>query len=211
MKKLLVFDLDGTLIDSRRDLTTGINLTRRHYGLGPLDYDTVTGYVGNGIRKLVERSFRDAPSTDLDEALKLNLAHYREHLTDQTCFYPGVETGLRAFVMAGYTLAVLTNKAEELTRIILEHFGVTNLFDYIIGDNPRFPLKPNPASLNYIVAQSGIPKDRCWMIGDHHTDLQVAENAGIATVFCQYGIGSTGDCAPTHRVENFDELIAFFK
>jgi phosphoglycolate phosphatase len=211
MKKLLVFDLDGTLIDSRRDLTTGINLMRKHFELPALDYETVAGYVGDGVRQLVERSLSDAPQVDIEAALELNRGFYREHLADQTTFYPGVEAGLRAFAEAGHSLAVLTNKPDEMTQIILKHFDVLDLFDQVIGGGHQgLPLKPNPEALNFLIAQSGIEKEQCWMIGDHHTDMKVAECAGISTVFCEYGIGITGEHKPTHRIQEFGQLAALF-
>ncbi|MFC1467720.1 HAD family hydrolase [Verrucomicrobiota bacterium] len=211
MQKLLVFDLDGTLIDSRRDLAKGINLMRAHYGLQPLDYETVSGYVGDGVRKLVERSLCDAPHIHVDDALSVNKAFYREHVVDDTCFYPGVEAGLKAFAEAGHTLAVLTNKQEDMTRIILKHFGIADLFKHIIGGgHETFALKPNPDALNFLIKASGLPAEQCWMIGDHRTDMMVAERAGISTVFCEYGIGITGEHQPTHRIQEFSELAAIF-
>lgn len=212
MNKLLVFDLDGTLIDSRRDLAMGINLMREHYGLAPLDYTTVAGYIGNGVRKLVERSLCDAPHIAIDDALPINIAFYREHLTDETHFYPRVEEGLRTFAEAGHMLAVLTNKPEDMTRIILKHFGVTDLFKHIIGGGHEcFALKPDPAALNFLIEDSGLSKEQCWMIGDHHTDLMVADHAGISTVFCEYGIGVAGEYQPDHRIQQFDQLVEIFK
>ena len=211
MKKLLVFDLDGTLIDSRRDLARGLNLMRAHYGLHPLDYETITSYVGNGARKLVERSLGDAPQINIETALSVNNAFYRKHLVDENCLYAGIDAGLRAYLAAGHRLAVLANKPDEMTRMILTHFGITDLFEEIVGGGfETFALKPDPASLNFLIDRSGLPKDRCWMIGDHYTDMAVAERAGISTIFCEYGIGITGEHQPTHRIQAFSDLAAIF-
>ncbi len=210
MKNLLVFDLDGTLIDSRRDLATGVNLMREYYGLQPLDYKTVTGYVGNGLRKLVQRSLCDAGHICLDDALRIMMMFYQDHLIDETSLYPDVLNSLNELKNRGHKLAVLTNKAESLTLIILKELGIFELFDFVIGDGPTFPLKPDPAGLNDMIEKSGIEKSNCWMIGDHYTDMLVANNAGISTVFCEYGIGVTGEFEPTRRINGFAELTDFF-
>ena len=130
--QLLIFDLDGTLADTRADLATGINLMRKHYGLPPLDMETVTGFVGDGIRKLVERSLQGA-AVDLDEALELDRRYYREHMLDRTVLYPGVADGLHKLSAEGHALAVLTNKPGEPARTILKHLGAEKLFFRIAG------------------------------------------------------------------------------
>jgi len=117
-KQLLIFDLDGTLAETRQDLTTGINQMRAHYSLPALDVETVTGYIGDGVRKLVERSVQGT-EIDVDEALALNKQFYAEHMFDETQLYPGVEEGLAK--LAGYELAVLSNKPGDPTRAILKH------------------------------------------------------------------------------------------
>lgn len=184
---------------------------RTYYKLPPLQYLTIVGYIGNGQRKLVERSLFDAGQVTIDEAIRINTTFYRAHIVDQTIFYPDVETVLRSLASAGHQLAVLTNKPEDMTRTILDHFGITNLFYQIIGGgHESFALKPDPESLNYLIDKSGLPKNQCWMIGDHHTDLMVAERANISTVFCEYGIGITGEFNPTHRIQSFNELTTIF-
>ncbi|MDP2990252.1 MAG: HAD hydrolase-like protein, partial [Kiritimatiellota bacterium] len=144
-RQVLIFDLDGTLIDSRRDLATGINLMRRHYGLGPLRVETVTSFVGEGIRNLVERSLQDAPSrlresatpgqaaVDLDEAVRVNKEFYRQHIHDETTLYPGVREGLECLAAAGHALALLSNKPGAASREIMRHFEIETLFASIIG------------------------------------------------------------------------------
>jgi len=206
--KLLIFDLDGTLIDSRRDLTTGINLMREHYGLPPLDFETVTEFVGDGVRQLVERALFDAPAVKVDEALVLNRRFYREHLTDETVLYPGVREGLARLAQQGHTLAVLTNKPGEPARQILEFFNILPFFRTVVGGGDGPELKPDPAGVEHILAFCGwTDRRRVWMVGDHKPDLEVARRAGIRSVFCRYGIGDAHGLVPEVSIELFEELF----
>ena len=206
-EQLLIFDLDGTLAETRQDLTTGINLMRAHYGLSPLDVETVTGFIGEGIRKLVERSVQDA-GVDVDEALVLNKKYYAEHMFDETRLYRGVEAGLNA--LRGHELAVLSNKPGDPTRAILKHLGVDGLFFRLLGGGDLPKLKPEPDGIEALMAESGFTAENTWMIGDHHTDLEVAHNAGVKSGFVTYGIGHAGDFAADQTWHGFEELVEFF-
>ena len=127
--QLLIFDLDGTLIDSRADLAAGINHMRSSLGLKPLPVETVCSFIGDGVRKLVDRSLRDASEPfDFEEALRINKSYYYAHLTEETTTYPGVRSGIRRLSEAGHTLALLTNKPGEASRAILKHFGLDGFF-----------------------------------------------------------------------------------
>jgi phosphoglycolate phosphatase len=208
-KQLLVFDLDGTLADTRADLTTGINLTRAHYGLPPIDVDTVTGYVGGGIRKLVERSM-EGTGVDIDEALVLDRRFYAEHMFDETALYPGVEAGLERLAATGHVLAVLSNKPGDPTREILRHLGTNHHFFRIYGGGDLPRLKPFPDGIEALLAESTVPPENCWMIGDHHTDLEVAHNANVKSVFVTYGIGMPGRFEADQTFNGFADLTDFF-
>lgn len=207
--QLLIFDLDGTLADTRADLATGINLMRAHYGHPPLDLQTLTGFVGDGIRKLVERSLQGV-DVDIDEALALDKKFYAEHMLDETALYPGVEEGLRKLAAAGHRLAVLSNKPGDPSRAILKHLGVESLFFRIYGGGDLPQLKPAPDGIVALMAESGVSVEDVWMIGDHHTDLEVAHNAGIKSAFVTYGIGCPGEFVADQVWHGFDELSEFF-
>lgn len=207
-KKLLIFDLDGTLADTRRDLAMGINLMRAHYGLSLIGLDTVTGYIGNGIRKLVERSLQGT-DVNVDEALDLNRKFYAEHMLDETALYPHVEEGLR--VLSEHALAVLSNKPGDPSRVILKHLGVDNLFFRILGGGDLPNLKPAPDGIEMLMAESRISAENTWMIGDHHTDLEVARNAGVKCGFVTYGIGHAGEFTADQTWNWFEELVEFFE
>jgi phosphoglycolate phosphatase len=206
-KQLLIFDLDGTLVNSSADLTTGINLMRAHYNLPPLDVKDVTGFIGNGVRKLVERSVRGT-EINVDEALALNKKFYAEHMFDETALYSGVEEGLA--LLSGHELSVLSNKPGDPTRAILKHLGVDELFFRILGGGDLPNLKPAPDGIEALMEESGISAENTWMIGDHHTDLEVAHNAGVKSGFVTYGIGHPGEFTADQTWNGFKELVEFF-
>ena len=206
-KQLLIFDLDGTLAETRQDLTAGINLMRAHYGLPSLDVETVTGYIGDGVRKLVERSVLGA-EIDVDEALALTIRFSLEHMFDETQLYPDVEEGLKK--LEKYELAVLSNKPGDPTRAILKHLGVDGLFFRMLGGGDLPNLKPAPDGIEVLMQESGISAENTWMIGDHHTDLEVAHNAGVKSGFVTYGIGHAGEFIADQIWHGFDELVEFF-
>lgn len=210
-RQVLIFDLDGTLIDSRRDLAAGINLMRRHYGLGPLPVETVAGYVGEGIRKLVTRSLADATfAVDLEEAVRLDTEFYRQHIHDETTLYPGVRKGLGQLARAGHVLALLTNKPAQACHMILRHFKIDALFACVIGGDSGVPLKPDPGAVHAILRAVGGAPAETWMIGDNHTDIAAAHRAGARSAFVSYGIGAPGTEPPTRTFASFPDLTRFF-
>ena len=206
---LLMFDLDGTLIDSRLDIRTGINLTRADYGLPPLPLETVTTFVGDGIRKLVERSLRGHP-VNLDEAVQKCAAHYGAHLHDQTTLYPGVKDGLQQLHAAGFPLALISNKPSASCRILLDHFGVEPWFAVLLGAGDTQYLKPHPQPLLEALRRLNIVASNAWMIGDHRTDLEAARHAGVRSLFVSYGIGQAEPEKPTQVFGSFQDVTRYF-
>jgi phosphoglycolate phosphatase len=207
--QLLIFDLDGTLADTRVDITTGINLMRAHYRLPPLSMEKIESYVGDGIRVLVKRSLEGA-AVDVDEALALDKKFYAEHMLDETVLYPGVAGGLKKLAAGGHKLAVLTNKPGDPARVILNHLGVGELFFKTIGGGDLPKLKPAPDGIFALMEESGMQPEDIWMLGDHHTDLEVAHNAGVKSGFVTYGIGHPGKFTADQVWNGFAELVEFF-
>lgn len=207
--QLLIFDLDGTLVDSRADLAAGINHMRENYGLGPLSLNVVSGYVGNGVRKLVERSLQGT-SVDVDEALQINKDYYFSHATVHTTLYDGVAEGVRTLKAAGHRLAVLTNKPSHPSRAILKYFQLDEFLDIIIGGDDLNQLKPKPGGILRCLEICAMEPSDAWMVGDHCTDLAAAENAGIASAFCRYGFGDERGYEPTEYFASFSELVGYF-
>ncbi len=207
--QLLVFDLDGTLIDSRADLAAAINHMRDRFGLGPLAIETVAGYIGDGVGKLVERSLQGA-AVDFGEALRINKAYYLDHLAVHTVLYEGVAAGLAQLARRGHRLAVLTNKPGDATRSILDHFGLVPHFAAIIGGGGAERLKPAPDGLFRCMEAAGTGTGNSWMVGDHHTDLAAAKNAGIRSAFVHYGFGDAAGLQADAYFASFDELVGYF-
>ena len=207
--QLFLFDLDGTLIDSRADLTTAVNRMRALHALPPLPLEKVAGYVGDGIRVLAERALEGAPVEAGLAAREIGAA-YAEHLTDQTAPYPGVDAGLRALQVAGHRLGLITNKPAVHARRLLEHFGWTPLFAVILGGGDTPELKPSPLPLQEAMRRTGHGRQDTWMVGDHHTDLEAGRRAGIRTIFLESGIGHPGAEKPDRAFTDFSAFVRRF-
>jgi phosphoglycolate phosphatase len=207
--QLLIFDLDGTLIDSRADLAAAIDHMRGQFGLDPLPLEQVVASIGNGVRRLVEGCLQDA-SVDLDAALQIYRAYYFSHLTVHTTLYAGVEAGLHELASSGHRLAVLTNKPGEPSRTILNHFALTGLLAAVIGGGDVAGLKPAPDGVQRCLEITGMDPASAWMIGDHCTDLEAARNAGIKSAFVQYGFGEERAFKPDVYFASFSELVGYF-
>ncbi|MBN2162136.1 MAG: HAD-IA family hydrolase [Pontiellaceae bacterium] len=207
--QLIIFDLDGTLIDSRKDLAAGINHMRVHYELEPLPLETIVRYIGNGVRRLVEGCLQGA-DVDVDEAVEVNKAYYYANLTDHTTLYDGVVEGVRRLADAGHRIAVLTNKPGDPSREILRHFGLAECFTVIIGGGDTARLKPEPDGIVHCMELAGMDATQTWMVGDHYTDLAVAENAGVRSAYVTYGFGEERGYKPNVYFASFPELVGYF-
>lgn len=206
MIKGIIFDLDGTIIDTREDLALAINLTRKDYDLPELPVKTIASYVGNGARKLVERSFAET-GIDIDEALTKYQKHYSEHLTDNTYTYDGAVDTLEKLNERGIKCAILTNKPEAPTLEILKRMKLARFFDPIFGGDSTPYLKPAPGALNLIIEKWKLPKENLLMAGDNYTDIHVAKNAGIKSVFFTFGYGVQDEIQPDYKINLFSELL----
>ena len=203
MAALVVFDLDGTLIDSRQDLAASTNDVLAGLGAGPLPVDVVEQMVGEGARTLVHRALVHAGcDTDLDTALAEFHRCYALRLLENTRPYDGITEVL--WSLAGTRMAVLTNKPLEPTRRLLESFGWTGIFDRVVGGDGPFPRKPDPAGLRDLMASCEAAPDETMMVGDSMVDIDVARRAGTHICVAAYGFGaSRGDLSLRG-----DELIA---
>ena len=209
--RLIVFDLDGTLIDSRRDLADSANALLADYLRPPLDDELVIAMVGEGARTLVARVLEAGGATDdLDHALARFLAIYDARLLDHTRPYPGVADGLAR--LAGRTsLAVLTNKPQAPTDRLLTHFGWDPLFCGAIGGDTAFGRKPDPAGLQALARHADADPAETILVGDSWVDVDTARRAGARVCFAKYGFG----LAPPDGlrdgeigVDSFDALVS---
>ncbi|QBG46336.1 HAD family hydrolase [Verrucomicrobia bacterium S94] len=207
--QLIIFDLDGTLIDARGDLTSAVNRMRAHFGLGALSLETVSGYIGNGMVRLVERSLQDS-DVSTEEGMKIYPDLYRSDLTTHTALYEGVAQGIPELVQAGHRVALMTNKPGDMSRAILEHFNLSAYFSAIIGSGDVPNLKPEPDGVFRCLEISAMEKCKAWMVGDHYTDLAAAENAGIRSALMEYGFGEARGHKPDAQFSSFPELVGYF-
>ena len=175
----VIFDLDGTLIDSAPDLQAAANALLRHHGLAELDLATVTGFIGNGIPKLVERCFTHHGAAPDDPAAEIARfkAFYDGEGHRRTVFMPGVEAALRRLAEAGFSLGICTNKDGDAAGAILASLGVEALFTAVVGGDSPLPKKPDPAPLRACVEACG--GGPALYVGDSETDAATAAAAGL--------------------------------
>ena len=213
MPSFFLFDLDGTLIDSRADLACAVNLTRKDFGLPPLPLDSVTCCVGHGVANLLLSTIPELPAAEIDNTLAIYRAHYRAHLLDETRAYPGIPELLQHLRADGHRLAVVTNKGRAASLAILDGLKLLPFFDVIVGDGDAPALKPDPVPLHFAARQLGrdlLSSD--WMIGDQDTDLRAGASAGIQTCFCRWGFsGSVAPCAATFCADTPNEFHALLR
>jgi phosphoglycolate phosphatase len=207
--RLLVFDLDGTLVDSARDLAAAVNETLARLGPGtpPLPLETVRAFVGNGAGQLVARSLAETGlAVSRDEALSVFLDCYGRRLLDTTRPYPGVIEGLER--LAGRTLAVLSNKPGDMSRHILTELGLASRFARICGGGDFPEKKPDPAGLLSLLRELGASRAEALMVGDSPIDVRTARNAGIQVAGVRYGLDPAGLAAdpPDLLVDSLVEL-----
>jgi len=193
LARLVVFDLDGTLVDSSRDIAASVNaaLGRVAPGTAALSLEAILSFVGEGAGLLVERSLRHAGlGLSTEEVLPVYVDCYRERLLDTTRLYPGVAEALDA--LAGTTLAVLTNKPGDMSRTILEGLGVASRFARVRGAGDVPSRKPDPAGLLGLMSELGASAGETWMVGDSATDVLVARAAGTRVAGVAWGFHPEG-------------------
>ena len=194
--RLIVFDLDGTLIDSTRDIASAVNATlgRLAPERAPLPLDTVRAFIGNGARELIARSLADVgAATPLDDALAVFLQCYRERMLETTHLHRGVAPTLDR--LGSRTLAVLSNKPGDLSREILAALGVGGRFARVYGAGDVPGRKPDPAGLLRIIEEVGANPPATLMVGDSPVDVRTGKAAGAGTVGVTYGLDPAGVAA----------------
>ena len=208
MNKAVIFDLDGTLINSIGGIACAVNLTRKFYNLPPQDENLIASFIGNGVRKLIERSLaQDNSAILLDDAVKTMTEIYNDNPAADTFLYPEVAETLAELVKDGWHLAVVTNKPQLPSEKILQTLGIREFFDENIGGGGEFPLKPAPDALLYIMEKYQIDPEKCFVVGDNYTDLDFAANGGVKSIFCTWGFGKTGKVPATFTADNFASIV----
>ncbi len=183
---LFIFDLDGTLIDSRVDIARSVNLTFRDLGRPEKPPEVIYGYVGNGVRQLIVDAIEDDDPAEVNRALSIFERHYRTHLLDETRLYPGISELLAR--LSRPKKAVATNKPIVYTTDILKGLGLSGLFDLVLGGTPERKLKPDPQMIFETLAFLGVSPDAALFIGDSANDIHAARAAGVRSCGVGYGL-----------------------
>ena len=207
---LLIFDLDGTLADTKDDLASSVNLTLKDLGLPLKTPEVIRTYVGGGVRRLIQQAVGEEGER-LSEALRIFRKHYLVHLLDKTRLYPGMAEVLEYF--RSKKKAVVTNKAKLYTDKILDGLNVTSLFDAIMSGDNGVPLKPDPEMINVVIEELHADRSSTVMIGDGLHDIYASRAAGVAVCAVGYGLGDPvelREARPDFFCDKVDELLTLF-
>ncbi|MGB6471054.1 MAG: HAD-IA family hydrolase [Candidatus Acidiferrales bacterium] len=207
--RVLIFDLDGTLIDSKLDLALSVNATLEHLGRPALDHQTIYSCVGSGATLLIRRVLgEDATDADAEAGLSYFLSYYRSHMLDHTVAYLGVREALDS--LARHSMAVLTNKPVNFSRAILDGLDLSKYFRFVYGGNSFERKKPDPMGVQTILRDLDAAPREGMMIGDSDVDIKTARSAGIFSAGVSYGIGleSLSAHPPDVMLDNLGELPA---
>ena len=206
--QLLIFDLDGTLVDSEEDLTASVNAVRLQMGFELLPRKTICSFVGNGVTTLIQRSMgSSASSEDVQKAVDLFLAYYRLHMLDHTIAYAGVRETLEE--LKGRKLAILTNKPVRFSRDLVGGLGIASYFSFIYGGDSFEQKKPAPVGVVKLMNDTGFSETQTMIIGDSDTDVLTGRNAGVLSCGVTYGIGShtLESTPPDLKIGDLRELV----
>lgn len=208
--RLLIFDLDGTLIDTLEDITASVNFTLQKMDRQPIPLDTVRQYVGDGVETLLTRALGGHAEL-LADALGVYTVHHSRNLAVRSRLYPSVKETLEYF--RSLTMAVFSNKAMEFVRPLLEDLGIARYFRIILGAGSGMPLKPAPDAVLNILSDFRVPKEGAVMVGDGTTDIRAGKAAGITTCAVTYGFRSEEElrkAGPDYVIHELSELKELF-
>ena len=221
--KLVIFDLDGTLIDSRLDLVHSVNAALRHIGRAALPDDVIASYVGDGAPILIQRALGGEAVEEavVRKGLEFFLSYYREHKLDHTTVYPGIAEALAAIqrgpngasAETQRKLAVLSNKPVNPSRAIVESLGLGRFFSQVYGGNSFPTKKPDPEGARRLLAEYGVEAQQAAMVGDSHVDIQTGQNTGMHTIGVTYGFAphTLEEEPPDVLIDQPHELVRVFE
>lgn len=206
--RLVIFDLDGTLIDSLADLAAATNHMLEQFGCRPLGLEEVRRLVGQGARRLVERALTGGSPEDVERGLTLFLDYNHSHIADRTVCYPGVPETIDTLRKRRLRLAVVSNKNVALCREVLSVLGMDGYFEEIVGADSLPFRKPSPEPVLKLLSDFGVGKDEAIIVGDSINDIAAGRGAGIVTIGCTYGYGDPAELADAdYHVDSFQELL----
>lgn len=197
--KLIIFDLDGTLVDSSIDITNALNYAIRSYSFKPLAVEDVIQMVGEGVTRLIERMAGTVDTSVKDDILARFLEHYSEHIVDHTQEYPGVRETLEK--LSRYKKAVISNKREALSKKTLKGLGLSGFFDLVVGSDTTAEKKPSPVPVLKALSELQTAPSETVIVGDSNFDIDAGKAAGIATIAVTYGY------KPVDAIKHADYMI----
>lgn len=203
--RAIIFDLDGTLIDSRADIAAALNTVRAHYNWPALELEAVIPMIGNGLPKLIERGLAGT-GIPVDEALPIALEYYREHPSDLTKIYDGVPETLQKLQQRGLPLAIISNKPTALVQPVLQSLKLDAFFDITIGGEDYPERKPSPLAALDLAKRWQLPCSSILMVGDMNPDADMATAAGMPFAFCEYGYSAQA-LASDLQLQHFSQLL----
>ena len=206
-----MFDLDGTLADTGRDLADSVNFTREKFGLAPWSARAVYGHIGRGVEHLLKQAVPEVAPERFQEVQHIFMGYYERHLLDQTVLYPGIREVLEDF--SAKQRAVVSNKIYRLTVALLRGLGVEYCFDAVFGGDSAAEKKPHPSLLCAALKRFHLPASSAVMIGDGDIDVQAGKRAGVITCGVTYGLGNKDEllaARPDVIIDHPAELADYF-
>lgn len=214
MKKLVIFDLDGTLLDTIADLAMATNHALQQLGYPTRPVDEIRTFVGNGINKLLERSLPDSEKSEAN-TLRLRahfLPYYDAHNADLSTPYPGIPSLLQALQQKGLMIAVASNKYQTATVKLIHHYFHDISFVEILGQREGVPVKPDPSIVSDIIQKAGVSKEEVLYVGDSNVDMQTAHNAGVDAIGVAWGFRPRAELEalqPLAVIDKAEELLDY--
>lgn len=212
MKQLIIYDLDGTLVDTREDIARSANYMLSRMELPPISKEEVARYVGRGLFQLIQSCLKTEDAKRIEKGAKIYRAFYAEHMLDHSVLYPGARETLEYF--KGRKQGVLTNKPNPFSENLLKALGVGDYFEMIVAGDSEYPKKPSPSAVHAMMHRWKIAPEETLFIGDSLVDIETARNAGVEIAVVSHGFSSAEElqsASPKILVNGFTELLEKIK
>ena len=202
----IIFDLDGTMVDTSEDIAASVNAARAAFGRVPIAVGEAMLHIGDGLDQLLRRTVCEREE-HIPRARIIYLEHQARHSCDHARLYPGVADGLGHLAGAGVRLSVVSNKAQLLAVPMLEYLGIAGYFSSVLGEELQPRKKPAPDGLLLVLHEQGVQPDEALMVGDSWQDIRAGAEAGCRTVWCRYGFGKLDGQTPDFSVQSFADVL----
>jgi phosphoglycolate phosphatase len=203
---LIIFDLDGTLIDTSRDIMHALNYAVKPFSRKELTVEETIGLIGEGVTRLVEKVLGETDLKIRDEAIERFIAYYEAHLVNHSTIYPHVKETLTE--LRDYKKAVISNKRENLSKKLLDQVNLLHHFDLVVGSDTTLERKPSPVPIIHVYTNLGVKKEESVMVGDSNYDIEAGKNARVKTIAVTYGYQDrTYLLNADYLIDRFDELL----